>query len=474
MAPRTLGELISIITSEEENELCNKFIELNEEIFTHSKDEITRSLIEITDKGIFLLRDALFQHLITIAENTEPNDDGTIKIDQKILTAGLRKRYKGNKCFEDIYHIGLAIAEKSIQGAELMKIIVPLNNHNYNTTGNHDPMINSMEKAMITKMDEILDIVKALRKENKDLKEKMDIFNTKLENQNKTINELKTINYNDNNSKIPKIINGKEDMIKQTILPNLNNNHSNNENVLRNNYFETSPETITEEIPTDVRPNLQCFNNLQHHNKSKEIDINAEVIIQEHKKNELYSDKVRSHSLTENHEGKNEFTKITYKKKNSPVFGTRQPTKKSIAGERIIREINLFIGGVSNEVTENTLKEYMTEELNITPIKIVSNKRNNFNQSFKVTIKSTDKNIIFKPETWENNIVVKSFREKRYNHNEFERYGNPSERRQDIDNFYENNANDSFRGNYRFSSRNDADTRYNVNNNFGNFSNEKP
>ena len=41
-------------------------------------------------------------------------------------------------------------------------------------------MINAFEKSIITKMDEILEIVKALRKENKDLKEKMNLFNTKL------------------------------------------------------------------------------------------------------------------------------------------------------------------------------------------------------------------------------------------------------------------------------------------------------
>ena len=115
----------------------------------------------------------------------------------------------------------------------------------------------------------------------------------------------------------------------------------------------------------------------------------------------------------------------------------------------------------------------MKEELNIIPIKIVSNKRNNFNQSFKVTIKSTDKSIVFRPETWENNIVVKSFREKRYDYNEYDRYGNTSERRQDIDNPFENNANETSRWNNRFDSRNDADTRYDINNKFGYYSNEK-
>ena len=49
----------------------------------------------------------------------------------------------------------------------------------------------------------------------------------------------------------------------------------------------------------------------------------------------------------------------------------------------------------------------MKQEINVVPINVVLNRENKFNRSYKVTVKSVDKQQIFNPEVWDNNIIVK-------------------------------------------------------------------
>ena len=96
-----------------------------------------------------------------------------------------------------------------------------------------------------------------------------------------------------------------------------------------------------------------------------------------------------------------------------PVFGTRTPSRNTIAGKRIVREFDVFIGGISNDINEEGLEHYMKQEINVVPINVVLNRENKFNRSYKVTVKSVDKQQIFNPEVCDNNITVKPFRQKR-------------------------------------------------------------
>ena len=106
---------------------------------------------------------------------------------------------------------------------------------------------------------------------------------------------------------------------------------------------------------------------------------------------------------------------VSYKKKRrEPVFGSKQSTKRSIAGQRTIRELNIFVGGVSNQMSEDDFFKHIQDELNVTPINVTANRSNNFNQSFKLTIKNTDKHQIFNPEMWEENIIIKPFRDRKF------------------------------------------------------------
>ena len=95
------------------------------------------------------------------------------------------------------------------------------------------------------------------------------------------------------------------------------------------------------------------------------------------------------------------------------VFGTKISENKTIAGERIVRKFEIFVGGISNHINEKLFKIYMETEIGITPFSICLNKENEYNRSYIVTINNTEKNKVFNPSLWDNNIIVKPFRKKR-------------------------------------------------------------
>jgi hypothetical protein len=99
------------------------------------------------------------------------------------------------------------------------------------------------------------------------------------------------------------------------------------------------------------------------------------------------------------------------KQRIKPVFGNKVVNNRSsIAGQRIIRESYIFVGGVCNSLSEEDLSNYMNKEIGITPLDIKLNRENMYNRSFKVKIKSSEKGMVLKPDVWDNNIIVKPFR----------------------------------------------------------------
>ena len=95
-----------------------------------------------------------------------------------------------------------------------------------------------------------------------------------------------------------------------------------------------------------------------------------------------------------------------------PVFGTRNNsvTEKRMAGEKSDLNFSFFIGGISNQFNENDLNAYIRQELKVVPLDITINKVNPKNRSYKVTVPRKDKDVLFKPENWEQNIIIKPFR----------------------------------------------------------------
>ena len=58
----------------------------------------------------------------------------------------------------------------------------------------------------------------------------------------------------------------------------------------------------------------------------------------------------------------------------------------------------------------------MVEEINVHPHNIILNRENNYNRSYKITINNNDKYKVFDPNNWENNIIIKPFRQRSLNY----------------------------------------------------------
>ena len=103
----------------------------------------------------------------------------------------------------------------------------------------------------------------------------------------------------------------------------------------------------------------------------------------------------------------------TSRTKKRVIFGKKRPSETSIAGQRIIPEYSVFVGGVSNEIDERGLEAYMKHEIKVQPLDITLNKQNRYNRSYKVTIKKDDKENVFNPDIWESNLIIQPYRYRR-------------------------------------------------------------
>ena len=115
----------------------------------------------------------------------------------------------------------------------------------------------------------------------------------------------------------------------------------------------------------------------------------------------------------QHHEGDG-FTKVTHRRK-PPVFGTKPASASSagLVGERSQREFSLFVGGLRKDLNCNELEQYIQNELQITPKSVEINKTNPYNRSFRVIVQHKDKDTMFTPANWQENIIIKPFRIRR-------------------------------------------------------------
>ena len=70
------------------------------------------------------------------------------------------------------------------------------------------------------------------------------------------------------------------------------------------------------------------------------------------------------------------------------------------------------------ELSIEDFSKHVKDNLGVSAISVVQNRCNEYNQSFKLTICSTDKNKIFNSEMWDENIIIKPFWERRNPGNE--------------------------------------------------------
>ena len=115
MAPRPIGELISIISSsDEEEKVVNLFIEYMDEVFSHPQKDITNHLVHLSDKHATSLRIALYTMVIKQATSHYKDDllDLGFAVEEfGTLNSRLCRRYNASPVYDDIYALGISLVE---------------------------------------------------------------------------------------------------------------------------------------------------------------------------------------------------------------------------------------------------------------------------------------------------------------------------------------------------------------------------
>ena len=433
MSVRSVQEIISTLTmsDETENNIIINFMASLNELYSHPRDEISKMLIHIKDKDIFRIREELFLHCID-ALQIDKFQESNIHINDKNPLSNLRKRYKADKCYDDIYILAMTIIEQIIH-KDITKII----NSSTPPPTNQTSLISSTDSAIIKELHNIRNTIDEFRKENKELKNKLNLALTKIDNQTKLINEIQKGSDKECSSKQDHYI-GQQANMEENFYSNVNNDWDrgfsgqfNSSNSFRHLDFEDTINRDDRSFNRDDRSS----------NRNTSISLNTgpprkttsiETINQKHTNEgtsqtdqhtteplKSNNDFTRSNNNLSNtdHEDNDGFLPVIYKRKH-PMYGTKNiPTNtyKRMAGSRIVRDFSLFVGGISNDIGPNDITNYLVEELRITPISVEINKINNYNRSYKITLQKKDKDIMFTSTNWEENIIIKPFRLHRNN-----------------------------------------------------------
>ena len=94
-------------------------------------------------------------------------------------------------------------------------------------------------------------------------------------------------------------------------------------------------------------------------------------------------------------------------------------SKKNHGNETIkgaVRLADLYIGNCDNDVTSDSISEYIANEMNIDIVKCESLVSKNVNcKSFKVTLKINDRMKLLSPEIWPEGIICRKYYSQRIN-----------------------------------------------------------
>lgn len=393
MAPRSLGEIFSVLKSDNGTFIIN-YIEVIQEICSHPKDSILQEFATVNDSTVFSLREQLFIEMLDIFKIEEFAENNVILDQENALLKNLRKRYKASTCLEDLFIFSITLSEKQIHKDISKAVISSKNVINL-------PSLSSVDKTVVSSIKEILDISKALRKENKDLKEEFKTLKVKFEEQNKIIFSLKKSNdeilFNQG-----KLFSHKTNIHAQRTVSNDNiSNHSNTETHFVNSTPSTA-DAINLKTQSIQHPQRQLYSNAA----SANLDINNPI-------SPLHVSRFNQSIRTQSDDDFRTVGRRNRPARSNPIYGTKTTDKKSIAGKRTVREFDIFVGGVNNDISEQDLSNHMSQEMSIEPISVKLNRENKYNRSFIVTIPSTQKDQVFNADVWDSNIIVKPFRKYR-------------------------------------------------------------
>ena len=438
MAPRSIGTIFSEITAAAENEQCDiyqLFKDNISEIFSHPKDDILSQLVFLKDVDCYMLREKLLvECLDKLAANEIAVSDGTGIVVSGSSGMEIRRRYKINLVYEDIYIIGLSYTNSNPH-KELGKLIcapsskqrksvataqdpvetyadaakaggkaappnppskpepekVPLKSQQVknagktNTNNATSPCVSAAVSQdvltnLLSSVSEIKLALVGVRKENKELKDTLSLMCTKLDKQYKDYSLLKKEHEQLKSSvKDMKTAPSKSTANNRSTTENLMNVINAAANGFQSKNGKEAPDasvvrgaTAATTNPPAPLPKTNTQNLLGHPNNGGARPRNGVGNRGNVPLAPIFGTKEAAPNKT-----------IT------PIFGTKEAApNKTIAGRRIVKNFTLFIGGVDLNVDEQGLGDHIVEEFNIEPIDIEINKTNRYNRSFKVEVKT--------------------------------------------------------------------------------------
>ena len=98
----------------------------------------------------------------------------------------------------------------------------------------------------------------------------------------------------------------------------------------------------------------------------------------------------------------------TSKSRAAPTFGKRTTAIPGIIRNR--KPFSLFVGGFNLDLSAQDAKELIHQEIGFEVLDISQIKRNNYNQSFRVDIASSNKELALDPNSWFEGLIVKPYR----------------------------------------------------------------
>ena len=292
----------------------------------------------------------------------------------------MKRRLKPLNSAYDIYNLGLSIQENQITNKLASDIIKPQQQHhqqqpnteeiNHLNGLNDVTIIDDNNKTIIEKLIELTKQNSQLVKENMNLSKRVISVEAKID---RILANLPT---HQQHQLTPMPIQTPQHRLQTELFnlaadPEINNESSKNQNY---NLPAKSNQT---------RSSYRDITALQDHNTS-----------QQHKPAAPSKNQISQH------------------KQSSPpksvVYGGRQNNKTNITGKT--KPFSLFIGGFHLDLDKESVKSFIEREAHIQVIDIELNRKNKYNQSFKVDINTHDKQRASDPSNWVEGLVIKSYR----------------------------------------------------------------
>ena len=352
------------------------FINNIERIYSFPKQDCVLHINQLEINLLNTLRDQLFFIFLDHFDNKTLQTNGFSTLNTSTKNS-LKRRLKSLNSAYDIYNLGLSIQENQITNklaSEILKHQQQQPNTeemNHQNKQNESPIFDTNNKTIIELLIQLTRQNSQLQKENYNLKDRVINIEAKLDRILATMPQAELT----------------------PVLPSTPTYHQHpaNEQTIgnpSNNGADPDEETITHK--PKITPSASY----------RDIALRSKFLPP---KQTTPTNQKSSHQNKQASPSK------------SVIYGDRRNTKTDITGRT--KPFSLFIGGFHIDLDENSVKSFIEKEADIQVIDIKTNRRNKYNQSFKVDINVHDKPKAFDSSNWVEGLIIKPYRTRRNSDN---------------------------------------------------------